>query len=107
MVQVLEPRISLSTSPPFSPELIRDIHEGPASSVEVGNFPGVVGSILTNGAVYFATDDGIHGIELWKTDGTPDGTVLVKDIFPGERFDGVPAGIRARLVTPVSVHPLR
>lgn len=31
----------------------------------------------------FAADDGIDGIELWKTDGTAVGTVLVKDIDPG------------------------
>ena len=28
-----------------------------------------------------ATDEGSHGIELFKTDGTEDGTVLVKDIL--------------------------
>lgn len=33
--------------------------------------------------VYFTADDGVHGRELWRTDGTPDGTVLLKDIVPG------------------------
>ena len=33
-----------------------------------------------NGAVWFAADDGVHGTELWKTDGTAAGTVMVKDI---------------------------
>jgi ELWxxDGT repeat protein len=33
--------------------------------------------------VYFSAADAAHGRELWKTDGTPLGTVLVKDLAPG------------------------
>jgi ELWxxDGT repeat protein len=36
-----------------------------------------------NGMVYFHADDGTHGLELWKTDGTEQGTSMVKDIQPG------------------------
>ena len=36
-----------------------------------------------NGTLYFAANDGTTGSELWKSDGTAAGTVLVKDIYPG------------------------
>ncbi len=34
-------------------------------------------------SVYFAADDGEGGSELWKTNGTEQGTVLVRDINAG------------------------
>src|SRR5262249_3230462 len=34
-------------------------------------------------------DDGLHGAELWATDGTPEGTYLVRDINPGPATSGV------------------
>jgi ELWxxDGT repeat protein len=41
--------------------------------------------------VLFAATDGISGTELWRSDGTSAGTVLVKDINPGAA-DSFPTG---------------
>jgi ELWxxDGT repeat protein len=38
--------------------------------------------LAVGSTVYFAANDADHGIELWKTDGTEAGTVIVKDISP-------------------------
>jgi ELWxxDGT repeat protein len=42
--------------------------------------------------LYFAADDGIHGLELWTSDGTTQGTVLVADLVAGRR-SASPIGI--------------
>lgn len=40
--------------------------------------------------LYFSANDGQTGEELWKSDGTPEGTVLVEDLSPGSfTEDGV------------------
>jgi ELWxxDGT repeat protein len=36
-----------------------------------------------NGVIYFSARSTANGIELWKTNGTPGGTVIVKDIIAG------------------------
>src|SRR5262249_6248575 len=39
--------------------------------------------VNVNGTAYFSATNATYGRELWKTDGTPEGTMLVADILPG------------------------
>ena len=60
------------------PTLVRDINQMPIGVSSNTTFLGTIGSLT-----FFTADDGVHGSELWKTDGTTAGTSLVKDINPG------------------------
>jgi ELWxxDGT repeat protein len=44
---------------------------------------------VLNNVTYFAADDGVHGIELWRSDGTAAGTYIVKDINPGSNSSNI------------------
>lgn len=64
--------------------MLADIGPGPisyAGYLAVGG--GVYPQVVLNGAVIFPADDGVSGLELWRTDGTREGTYLLKDIVPG------------------------
>jgi uncharacterized repeat protein (TIGR01451 family) len=71
---------SMSRAASVEPYLVKDILTGPDGQ----NLDELVN---VNGTVFFAASDGAsgnaHGEELWKSDGTPTGTVMVKDIYMG------------------------
>jgi ELWxxDGT repeat protein len=63
--------------------LVKDINPGSdsAGTTPFGRpSPAPHQLINVNGVLYFTADDGIHGSELWRSDGTVEGTQMVKDI---------------------------
>jgi len=63
-------------------QLLKDIN---TTESPYGNYP--IGSYASNftefdGQLFFTAADGVNGNELWVSDGTADGTQLVKDINP-------------------------
>ncbi|MEM6777462.1 MAG: ELWxxDGT repeat protein, partial [Planctomycetota bacterium] len=66
--------------------LVRDILTGSGDGLSASSNQTPVN---LNGTVFFAANDGSSGLELWKTDGTPQGTSRVRDIRSGSGGSGV------------------
>jgi ELWxxDGT repeat protein len=63
--------------------LVKDIHPGAFGAG--GEYPSELTGVA--GKLFFASDDGVRGRELWKSDGRRADTVLVKDINAVCSFD--------------------
>ncbi len=59
--------------------MVKDINPGPGGIG--GGAPPEIDNV--DGTLYFHANDGTHGVELWRSDGTAAGTTMVKDINPG------------------------
>src|SRR4051812_4335292 len=59
------------------PRLVADIDQTPAAGAAPDQLT-AVGEVL-----YFTSNDGVHGVELMRSDGTADGTNLVADVRSG------------------------
>lgn len=70
-------RVLWKIGPTGDPVLVKTVGFGPFDPVDP-QFSAVLG-----GPLYFRAWDPEHGFELWRTDGTTAGTVLVRDIEPG------------------------
>jgi ELWxxDGT repeat protein len=91
--------------------MVKDISPGSIGSLE--DAPGWgynTWFAALDGILYFAAKDLLHGEELWKSDGTEAGTVLVKDIWAGPTTSGpfalTPAGNGLFLAANDGVHGL-
>lgn len=72
---------------PQTTRLLADIRPGPSSST-----PDLLTAI--GNLTFFRADDGVHGVELWVSDGTSAGTRIVADLRPGAA-SGTPADFAA------------
>ncbi|MFZ4565853.1 MAG: ELWxxDGT repeat protein, partial [Prochlorococcaceae cyanobacterium] len=70
--------------------LLKDINPG-LDTPYPGSYPSDITAL--NGQVFFVALDQEHGVELWKSDGTEAGTVLVKDINSDANFGSYPTGL--------------
>src|SRR6218665_112499 len=65
----------------FTQVMVKDIN--------VESFPGITfitsdgfPRVALGSTLFFSANDGLHGTQIWKTDGTPAGTVAIKDLAP-------------------------
>ncbi|MHB1033589.1 MAG: Ig-like domain-containing protein [Pirellulales bacterium] len=66
--------------------MVKDLFEGETGTTPNASDPAYLTNV--NGTLFFSAEDGTHGRELWKSDGTADGTALVKDLWPGSGDHG-------------------
>lgn len=70
---------SLSLAQSLQPYILKDINPGSQSSHGMNS----VMTVVLGDKLLFAANDGVYGEELWVSDGTHEGTQLLKDIYPG------------------------
>ena len=98
ILAVLALQITLPVVATQTPQLLKDIFAGSSSSI-TASVGAPANPVEANGLLFFIADDGVHGRELWRTDGTNAGTALVKDIFPGPgSSNAMPAAVSSPLL---------
>jgi len=75
--------------------MVKDLYAGSSSSYDsysysytsTANSSNPQNLTDVNGSLFFTADDGVNGRELWTSDGSAAGTVLVKDLNAGSSWD--------------------
>ena len=69
----------ISDGTPAGTKILKDINPGNSSGIPTNHFK----ALVIDSLLFFNATDNINGLELWKSDGTDTGTILVKDMRPG------------------------
>jgi len=78
--------LQLVTTKAQQPELVADVNTEPAEIKDPSNLFGY------NGILLFSITHEMKGTELWKSDGTNDGTIMLKDINSTGSHSSAPYG---------------
>ena len=62
-----------------NPYMVKDVYSGANDGIS-GDCEDM---LVVNNTLFFRGNDGSNGVELWKSDGTSSGTVMVKDLNSG------------------------
>ncbi len=79
------------TTPTAAPHLVADINLHQSPFDQQSSYPSNFAEV--NGTLFFTASDSAHGRELWKSDGTAEGTVLVKNISPDQYYSFGPSNL--------------
>ena len=97
---------AVAPAQPGAPAMLRDIGQPPHYYAPSFFVPGVQFIPLGN-ALYTAGWDGAEGSELWRTNGTPEGTAPVVDACPGDCTGMFPLELAASDGMLIPLRPIR
>jgi ELWxxDGT repeat protein len=64
-------------------QMLKDINLGSGDGIAFYNLNNNLNFVAEDSILYFTANDGVHGFELWRTNGTEVGTMLVIDLHSG------------------------